>query len=750
MEITRRDFLKLMAGSAAGAVVFNGCNAPEREMLMQSPLLMPEDMVTGLDNYYASICRQCPAGCGIIVRVIEGKAKKIEGNPDYPVNQGKLCARGQAGTQVLYHPDRIRGPKRLVGARGSGQYEDITWEVATKELASRLTQFQGQASTVAIMTEPLTGHLATVVKKFASSYGAEHIVFDSLADTVERTVANRSFGQSTVPDLDIQNANYILSFGADFLGTWGSPVRYGKAYGEFRQGRTKRGTLVQVEPRFSTTAASADEWVPVSPGTEGILALSIAQVIISQGLGNSAAANTLTGGAGASRLNSFRPEDVSKLTGVSTDKIIEIAKAFATQKPSLAIAGSTAGAHSNGVFNTSAIYALNYLVGSVSSPGGLVFNPKAPLPELQVTATAAATFSDLERLAKRLLEGQPPVNLLMVHNVNPVHGLPSSLGIKTGLSKAGYIVSFSSFMDETTEMADLILPDHTYLESWGDDIPEPGVGYEIVGLQQPVVNPLYNTKAFPDALLAIAAQLGGKMRSDLPWGSYLDLIKQDAQKLFALNRGSVRAPGFDAFWVGVLQRGGWWDTNAKAPAGAAPQVPALPSSAVAPSFGGDQSAYPYNLIPFESISLSHGQGANVPWLQSMADPVTTMTWTTWVEVNPKTAEELKIVEGDVLIVESPNGAIRVPAYIHPAIPPKIVAIPMGQGHTAYGRYAAKRGQNVFSILSPVKDSETGALAWAATRVRLTKSDDKIKMPKIEGSVFAVEPPDVDIVGVTTG
>ena len=748
MEISRRDFLKLMATSTAGAVVFNGCQAPEREMLMQSPLLMPEDMVTGLDNWYATICRQCSAGCGIIVRVIEGKAKKIEGNPDYPVNQGKLCARGQSGLQVLYHPDRLRGPKRLVGTRGSGQYRDISWDEALNELTSRLRQLQGQGNTVVMMTEPVRGHLATVVKRFAQSYGAEHIAYETMSDPVVTNIASRSFGQGGFPDLDIQNSNYILSFGADFLGTWGSPVRYGRAYGSFRQDKATRGTLVQVEPRMSMTGASADEWLPVNPGTEGVLALSMAQVIISQGLGDSAASNTLTGGGGAARLNAFSPDEAAKVTGVPAGKIIEIARAFASHRPSIAIAGGPATAQTNGTFNASAVYALNYLVGSVSASGGLVFNPQLPLPEYQADAAATATsFNDLERFAQRLAGGQPQVNLVMVHNVNPVYGSPGPLGLRTALGRAGYIVSFSSFMDETTELADLILPDHTYLESWGDDIPTPGVGYEVVGLQQPIVNPLYDTKPFADVLMTVASQLGGQVQSAVPWGSLADLIKQDTQKVAGFNRGSVRAPNFDAFWIGALRRGGWWDTGAKAQ-GAAPQASALPTSATAPTFAGDAANYPYNLIPFESVALGDGQGANIPWLQSIPDPVTTMTWTTWVEINPRTAQELGIREGDVLTVESPNGVIRVPAYIHPAIPPGVVAIPIGQGHTNYGRYAANRGQSVFSILAPVKDSETGAFAWAATRVKLTKTGDKIKMPKIEGSVQPFEPEDADIIRVT--
>ncbi|MDP2937021.1 MAG: twin-arginine translocation signal domain-containing protein, partial [Dehalococcoidia bacterium] len=138
MGITRRQFIQLTGVSAAGAVAFSACTPSRSELLVESRARMPEDLVTGIDTWYATICRMCPSGCGIIVRVMEGRAKKIEGNPAYPVNRGKLCARGQSGLQALYHPDRIRGPLKRTGPRGSGQFEPVSWDTAMGDLSGRL------------------------------------------------------------------------------------------------------------------------------------------------------------------------------------------------------------------------------------------------------------------------------------------------------------------------------------------------------------------------------------------------------------------------------------------------------------------------------------------------------------------------------------------------------------------------------------------------------------------------------------
>jgi anaerobic selenocysteine-containing dehydrogenase len=409
------------------------------------------------------------------------------------------------------------------------------------------------------------------------------------------------------------------------------------------------------------------------------------------------------------------------------------------------VGGGSAAAHTNGLFNLKAILSLNYLVGSVGQPGGLLFNPPPPLPEL-AEPLKASSFSQWQDLADRLRRKE--VTTVLVWQANPVHSLPRSVDFRGALEQAGFIVSFSSFLDETTALADVVLPDNSPLESWGNDVPEPGPGYQVVGLQQPVVGQLYDTRPLGDVLLRdVAGGLGGAVRRALPWESTRELLRGDAQKLFALNRGSVRANTFEGFWNGVLQRGGWWDVEAR-PRTPPPSPPLLPRQPLRPQFSGDEASYPFHLLVFPSISLGEGSGAHLPWLQATPDPLTTVTWQTWAEINPETARTLGIREHDVLTVESPYGKIEARAYPHPAVPPDAVALPLGQGHQLYTRYAQGRGSNPLELLAPLTDQETGALAWAATRVRLAKTGRRVRTPKMEGTVEAVEVEPGQVVPVT--
>ena len=733
MPLTRRQFLKLMGGSAATAVIFQACGVPEDELLVQAPLQMPEDMVTGIVNWYATLCRQCPTSEGIVVRVIEGRAKKIEGNVDYPINRGKHSARCDAGLQALYHPDRISAPLVRVGERGEGRWDEISWRDAITRLSHGLQQVKDPASVV-MATDPVDAHLGMVVREFVSGIDGRHFSYEPLERTTLRTSMKQVFQQDVMPDFDIDNAAYILSFGADFLNTWVSPIRYARGYGKFRQGNGSRGTMVHVDSRLSMTGANADEWLYVQPGQEGLLALSIAQVIISDDrLGDAEAKSALTGG-GTVDLSFASPEVVAGEIGTDAERIRQIARDFATHRPSLAIGGGSSAAHTNGLFNLNAIYALNYLVGSVGKPGGIVFNPP---PALGNSASDTSPFADWRELSDEMR--QSGVEVLMVRGADPMYGIPGRVGFRDASYNVPLIVSFSGHMDDTTAMADLVLPEHNYLEDWGSDVPDPSPGYQTVGFQQPVVRPvfepprkheLHGTRSFPDVLMAVAQELG--LDLDLPGGTFKEILEDGARQLFEKGTGSVRAPNFRLFWNGVLRRGGWWDTSARY-TGPAPNPPELPRTWEKPSFDGPRGADGFYLIPFASASLTDGRGAHLPWLQATPDPITTATWRTWVEINLKKAEEMDIKEGDVIKVVSPHGEIEALAYPHPGVSPDVVSIPIGQGHRAGGRYAEGRGFNVLSILAPSTVENTDALAWAATRVTIQKTERWTRLPKFENS-----------------
>ena len=758
MKLTRRNFLAWAGVAAVGAVACEGFGIRHGELDIQSPVSLPEDLVKGKDNWYATLCRNCSSQEGIVVRVMEGRAKKVEGNPAYPVNRGKHSPSCEAGLQALYHPDRIPGPLQRNGPRGLGQFTQLPWPDALDILQQQL---EDRGDAMVMITEPLRGHLSTVVDRFTGALGGRHLGFESLDKNTYRSAVKNLFHQDLLPDFDLENTRFLLSFGADFLSTWVSPTRWGLGYGEFRQGEGReRGVFYQVDSRFSMTAANADKWLPVRPGWEGYLALSLAYVIIAENLqarGVDVAA--LTGGRGAAALEPFRPEAIAdkiflaeNLRGdKGVEEIRNLAREFANKTPSLAIGGGSAGAHSNGLFNLEAIFALNYLVGSVGAEGGIRFNPDSPLEAVPAGSQAGSLAAWVD-VKLDLAAGK--TRLLLLHQADPVHGLPGPVRFREALTESNdlFIVSFSPFLDDTSALADLILPDRVYLEDWGDDIPESGPGYQVLGFQQPVVNPLHEIepRSFPDVLLTMAQELGKE--EDLPWPNlvgkdlYKQVLRRAADDLFALNRGSIQASTADDFWNKLLQRGGWWDEDATGPQRvAAPDglFNQLASKAKEPQFGGaGSSAGTFYLTPFAHNSLLDGRNAHLPWLQATPDPLTTITWQTWAEISDQDAKEMGVKEGDILLIESSAGSIRVLAYPTPAVPPGTVSVPFGQGRRHGSDYATDRpgreSSNVMDILEPSQVEGTGALAWANTRVRLSKTGDSVKVSKFEGIVRAVE------------
>ena len=748
MKLTRRNFLAWAGLSAVGAVA---CDVfQEGELRIQSPRDLPEDLVKGRDNWYATLGRQSTGGEGVIVRVMEGRAKKIQGNPKYPVNRGKQGVCSEAGLQALYHPDRISGPMRRTGPRGSGQFQSIAWEPEALDILKRELQNHGQD--MVLITEPLRGHLGMIAERFAASIGGKHLGFETLDNTTYRAAIKQVFGQDLLPDFDIANANFLLSFGADFLSTWGSTTRLSTAYGEFRQGagRQERGTLVQVDPRFSLTAANADRWLPIKPGMEGYLALSLAYVIISEGLqAPGANVDALTGGQGAAALEAYRPEAVAAMLELppeiheghsAAEFVRELAHDFAGHRPSIAIGGDNAGAHTNGLFNLQAIYALNYLVGSVGETGGIRFNPGSPLRDLPATANVGS-LQDWAEVANSIRSGR--TRLVLLHDADPVHGLPASVDFAGALNRDEvFIVSFSPFLNETSIMADLILPDRVFLEDWGDDIPEPGPGHQIIGMQQPVVNPLsdLDPRSFGDLMLSMAQEMG--QESALPWTGVEAALRESVDRLFDMNRGTSReVDSAGALWSLMLQQGGWWSESDTGPTPNAPSglLNQIAASGSEPGFSGSGDYY---LLPFAHNSLLDGRNAHLPWMQAVPDPITTITWQTWVEINHRRAAELNLREGDVVRIESADGYITALVYPNPALPPNVVAVPLGQGRYSGSQYVSgsdpRESSNVMDLLSPGQTAETGALAWAANRVRIVPTGESLKVSKFEGSFPARE------------
>ena len=687
MKLTRRNFLAWAGLGAVGAVACEGFGIREGELNIQSPVQLPEDLVRGKDNWYASLCRTCPSCEGIVIRVMEGRAKMIQGNPFYPTNQGKIHARCESGLQSLYHPDRISSPMQRSGARSSAQFLPISWQPNGMDLLQTALQERGRSSVM--ITEPLRGHMSLLASRFSSAIGGEHLGFESIDNNTYRAAVKSVYGQDSMPDFDLENSQFILSFGADFLSTWVSPTRFNRGYGEFRQGEhRKRGMFYQIDSRFSMTAANADKWLPIKPGWEGHLALSLAQVIIAEGLqAPGVDVASLTGG---DNLDNFRPELIVEKAGLTAEMtdgnavefVKNLARSFAASRPAVAIGGGSAGASSNGLFNLEAIYALNYLVGSVGEEGGVKLNPGSPWTDVP-SSSKVGSLEDWIRITEQIRSGQ--TNLLLLHGADPVHGLPDSLHLRNAIEQADdlMIVSFSPFLDDTSAMADLILPDRVSLEDWGDDISEPGPGFQMVGFQQPVVNPLgdLDPLSFPDVLLTMAQELGKE--SQLPWSNFKNMLREGSDALFELNRGSIEASSAEEFWNNLLKRGGWWDENSTGSKYVQPTAGLLKSiagKASDPDFSGiGMDTDSFYLVPFAHNTLMDGYNSHLPWLQSAPDPLSTVTWQTWVEVNDQTADRLELKEGDILRIESSKDFIKAVVYPTPAAPPDVMSVPFGQG-----------------------------------------------------------------------
>jgi anaerobic selenocysteine-containing dehydrogenase len=403
-------------------------------------------------------------------------------------------------------------------------------------------------------------------------------------------------------------ANYIISFDADLLQSFWSPVQVMNAFGFTRRGKGIRGKIVQVESRYSVTAAKADEWIPVKPGTEGVLALGMAHFIIKEGLYDKNFVGKHTfgfedrkGPFGAEHqgyknlvLQNFSPIVVSEITGIPVESILRAAKEFATQGPSLAI--GTRG----DIYQQMAIHSLNALVGNIDKPGGIltVKNPPdldLPAPEsddaarrgLQMISIAGGngkfplTDSTLSRFPERVVQGKPyDVSALFFYNCNPLFSHRHIEGFSQAMGKIPFIISFSPYMDETTLNADLVMPDHTPLEKWQSNFAYTFQGFPVVGIGKPVVAPRYNTRDTGDVIIGIAKAMGNPLARAFPWKDSQEALSAVMRKIYDMNKGDLfvpeleegllrelvrrgwRAPGYqnyEEFWAGVQEKGGWWD-----------------------------------------------------------------------------------------------------------------------------------------------------------------------------------------------
>ncbi len=703
----RRDFLKVL-GWGGAAVALSGCgntSIEDGKETVVSYVEAADYVAPGISVYFNSTCAQCEAGCSISGRVREGRVLKLEGNTDSVINHGKMCGLGQAGVQHHYNPDRVREPLLRTGNKG----EVITWEKAYALIAEKIGAVSGDQ--IDFLTGTVSGHMKALLGNYMDSVSSKnHFVYEAVSPAVQRAANLKSYGME-MPRFSINKAKVVVSFGADFLGAWVSPVHFSQQYADFRKGVDgQRGVLVQVETKMTLTGANADRWLVVRPGTEGVLALGVINALGAAGLSLPADV--------AAMVKEYDKDRVSKDTGVSAEHISKLAALLKERTPSLVLLGSAAEGYAHGSANAAAINLLNHVLGNV----GKTIEASAAVPFPQV-APATGNSSALRVVNDRLVGGQTKV--LFTYATNPVFTAPAEMQFKDNMAKAGFKVAFAHYLDETALQADLVLPLDSPLEDWGTIIAEYQPEGVQIGIQQPLMEKLHpNTRSMGDILLALIKQRrGDQYKSFEDYYGYLRAALLENKNQFA-----EAGTDDDVYWNELLSNG---IINVAGTANKLIDRAATDIKLPAPLER--DKTYPFTLIPSVNASLRDGRHTNQPWLQESPDPLTTIVWDSWVEINPKRAAELGIVEGDIIEIASKNGAIKAQAYLFPGIHPDAVSIPLGRGHEAMGRYAKGYGVNPFQILDHVFEKETGELAMHETLVKLSKVGNRVIVVKDEGA-----------------
>ena len=567
----------------------------------------------------------------------------------------------------------------------------------------------------------VTGSLDRLIDEWLVAYdGSSRVRYEPLSYEPVAAAGAIVFGRRAVPAYELDTAELIVSFGADFLETWVSNVALTRQYTaahHYRDGG--KGSHVQISPRRGLTGENADRWIAVEPGTEASVAGGLALAVLDS-LESSLTSDEqdrlrdmLTAG-GAVDLRTAATQ-----AGVSESELQSLAASLIASN-AVVLGGGAAALGANATALETAVAILNLLLGAIGTR--VRYDRPQAIGRLSSGLEIAALIDGMR---------QRSITTLLLHHVNPLHALPANAGFAEALDAGPTLISFASYLDETTARADLVLPDHTPLESWGDHTPVAGVS----GLQQPAMRPLFDTRATGEVLLAIAAAEGREIADD--WPAYV----QDSWRQLQRDQG-VRGD-FELFWEAARRQGGWFaavpppasgenDTNPEngAPGADIPQPDTPRPSADTISFAPATTAGGAGELPlvvFPTLQWFDGRGANRPWLQELPDAVHKTTWESWIEVHPETAAELGLQHGHEARLASAHGVLEAGVVVTRSIKPGVVAAPLGQGHTAFGRYAAQRGCNPTTLLPMRLEEASGAIQRLAARVSVISTGRRVPL-----------------------
>ena len=708
----RRDFLKLSGITGAFAAV--GCAQDSAYNLI--PFLNPpEDIVPGRSTWYASTCRQCPAGCGILARNREARIVKVEGNALHPVNRGRLCARGQALVESQYSPDRLVRPEY----RDAGTLVATSWPAAIARFRDAAATAAGSIAVLSCLEE---GFVSDQLESWLARHGGGRVAYyEPIAYEALREANRIVFDQDKLASLDISGCDLIVSINVDFLETWLSPVELTRQYTQARKPKDAKGpdgagqnaTFLYAGPRLSMTGASADRWISIKPGTEADLAFAILGAMWKTAKGRQAlsAADRAKVGAVAGAV------DVDALcgsAGVEPTLVSKIAnRIFSAERPFVFADATTDAAV--------AMNLINVLAGSARECMDF---------DRSLTLGKAAKKADLDALLAEMNAGR--VRMLVCHRTNPAYSLP---GFAEAAAKVRTVVVLDYVTSETKQLAGLVLPINSPYESWGTYSPRKGV----VGMVQPTMGrfveswPLETVLAEPGTEVgpktlhiayaaAVAPKLGlgggygAAMRETLgkgvcevpvekpqpiPIEPEPDPEPEPAEAVEFADAESTESAPDDAVVDGEF---------VTAPDPEPEPVFLPPPDPFAIAIDG----YTYSPTPtpkealavvaYPSIFRHDGSQANNAWMLETPDPITNITWGDWVEVHPDTARKKGLEEGDVVELSVGGKTARLPVHVygtagplyahepHSAfIHPDALGVPVGLGHAGFGALADSCG-----------------------------------------------------------
>ncbi|MBI2601494.1 MAG: 4Fe-4S dicluster domain-containing protein [Deltaproteobacteria bacterium] len=698
LPVDRRDFMRLFSLSAvAGAASCVRRPAEKAIAYVKQPI----DQVPGVATHYASTCGSCPAGCGISVKTREGRPVKLEGNSEHPLNQGGLCALGQAEIQGLYHPERLQSPQ----FRDGDKWGDVTWDEALAKVIAGVKN----AKKVGIFTGGATGHrhefFEEVLKRLGSS---EKELYTWEANSLYSSVSEAyrlSFGHADLPRMELSEAAFIVGVGTDFQVSGLSPVSHSKGFSQGRSVRRgRRNKFVQFESNLTLTGSTADERHVIPAGNESVVALLLVKALYenpaSKGTQKfrSDVAATLQAQE-AVLLNAY------ETIGVGRDVFDGIAQEL-IEKPSIVMAGSGANFDQNATLLQLAAIMANTLSGAF---GKTIFFDEG-------WAKSPVRNGDLVRF-----EEAGKLDVLFVIDSDPLFSVPQSWKLGDLFSKIPLIVSIQSFPVETDRVAHVVLPGNHNLESWGDEQSIAGFW----SMRQPAVRPTKNSRQAEDILLWVLASV----EKNLPYQDYRAYLKKKWHAIYELIRPSI---AYETFFKAVIRRGFTGKMSIRA-ANDVKDVQQHFRTLKAPSVGKFVLAAPLD------HRLVEGRGAHLPILQEIGDALTSIAWDTWLAVNPHTAKKFGWQRNQLVSVTGPGGSVELAVYPLPGLHPDTVVIPRGNGHEdKRSTISYLNGVNPLTLVEKASDPLSGQPVTSVFPVEIKATGKWFRLAAMQKLVHDME------------